>query len=131
MSLHTADFPANSSPVQSPRMPAAPPNSRATTSDAAPDNRASPVAAAQTVRIQLKLMATLTDYLPQPRQGHQISLDLATGTTIQNVVERFRLPWKLVHLVLVDGVYIDPEQRDKRALLDGETLAIWPPVAGG
>ncbi|MHB1666327.1 MAG: MoaD/ThiS family protein [Thiomonas sp.] len=100
------------------------------TSDAAPDS-ATPVAAAQTVRIQLKLMATLTDYLPQPRQGHQISLELAAGTTIQNVVERFRLPWQLVHLVLVDGVYIHPEHRDTRALLDGETLAIWPPVAGG
>jgi molybdopterin converting factor small subunit len=83
------------------------------------------------VRITLKLMATLTDYLPQPRQGHQITLDLPASTTIQDVVERFRLPWKLVHLVLVDGVYIDPNQRDSRVLREGETLAIWPPVAGG
>lgn len=84
-----------------------------------------------TVRITLKLMATLTDYLPQPRQGHQMALDIAPGTTIQDVVERFRLPWKLVHLVLVDGVYIPPDQRGSRVLLEGETLAIWPPVAGG
>ncbi len=83
------------------------------------------------VHITLKLMATLTDYLPQPRQGHQISLTLPAGTTIQDVVERFRLPWQLVHLVLVDGVYIYPDQRDQRVLRDGETLAIWPPVAGG
>lgn len=89
-------------------------------------------AAPQTsARITLKLMATLTDYLPQPRQGHQMALDIAPGTTIQDVVERFRLPWKLVHLVLVDGVYIAPDQRDSRVLLEGETLAIWPPVAGG
>jgi molybdopterin converting factor small subunit len=81
--------------------------------------------------ITLKLMATLTDYLPPPRQGHQIGLDLPAGTTIQDVVERFRLPWQLAHLVLVDGVYIYPDQRDIRALRDGETLAIWPPVAGG
>nr|WP_298289723.1 MoaD/ThiS family protein [Thiomonas sp.] len=83
------------------------------------------------MHITLKLMATLTDYLPQPRQGHQISLTLPAGTTIQDVVERFRLPWQLVHLVLVDGVYIYPDQRDRRVLRDGETLAIWPPVAGG
>ena len=89
-------------------------------------------AAPQTsVRITLKLMATLTDYLPQPRQGHQMALDIPPGTTIQDVVERFRLPWKLVHLVLVNAVYVDPEQRDSRVLRDGETLAIWPPVAGG
>ncbi|MGC9185574.1 MAG: MoaD/ThiS family protein [Thiomonas sp.] len=100
------------------------------------DSPASPTAAADAalrtpVRITLKLMATLTDYLPQPRQGHQMALEIPPGTTIQDVVERFRLPWKLVHLVLVDGVYIDPDQRDVRVLRDGETLAIWPPVAGG
>ena len=100
------------------------------------DSPASPVGAADAapqtrVRITLKLMATLTDYLPQPRQGHQLALDIAPGTTIQGVVERFRLPWKLVHLVLVDGVYINPDQRDSRVLREGETLAIWPPVAGG
>lgn len=85
----------------------------------------------QMVHITLKLMATLTDYLPPSRQGHQIGLDLPAGTTIQGVVDRFRLPWQLVHLVLVDGVYVYPDQRDIRALRDGETLAIWPPVAGG
>lgn len=97
------------------------------------NDSATPVHAAAhaDVRITLKLMATLTDYLPQPRQGHQISIDIEPGTTIQSLVERFRLPWQLVHLVLVDGVYIYPEQRDTRVLLDGETLAIWPPVAGG
>ncbi len=90
-----------------------------------------PSSAQAGAHITLKLMATLTDYLPQPRQGHQIQLDIAPGTTVQDVVERFRLPWKLVHLVLVDGVYIYPDQRDSRVLQDGETLAIWPPVAGG
>ncbi|MGE0071881.1 MAG: MoaD/ThiS family protein [Thiomonas sp.] len=88
-------------------------------------------APAGTVHITLKLLATLTDYLPQPRQGHQIRLTLPAGTTIRDVVERFRLPWQLVHLVLVDGVYVPPDQRDERVLRDGETLAIWPPVAGG
>lgn len=90
-----------------------------------------PPAAAARIRITLKLLATLTDYLPQPRQGHQITLDLAPGATIDDVIQQFHLPWKLVHLVLVDGVYIAPDQRANRALSDGETLAIWPPVAGG
>ena len=76
-------------------------------------------------------MATLTDYLPQPRQGHQITLDITPGTTVQDVIERFRLPWKQVHLVLVNGVYIYPDKRGERVLDDGDTLAIWPPVAGG
>ena len=90
-----------------------------------------PASAPTRIHITLKLLALLTDYLPQPRQGHQVLLDLPAGTTIHDVVLRMRLPEKLVHLVLVDGVYIDPEQRGTRVLRDGETLAIWPPVAGG
>ncbi len=90
-----------------------------------------PAPAPASVRITLKLLALLTDYLPQPRHGHQVLLDLPAGTTIHDVVLRMRLPEKLVHLVLVDGVYIDPGQRGTRVLQDGETLAIWPPVAGG
>ncbi len=92
---------------------------------------AADAAAGPRLRVTLKLMATLTDYLPQPRHGHQMELELRAGTTIQDIVEQFRLPWQLVHLVLVDGVYIYPDSRDTRELRDGETLAIWPPVAGG
>lgn len=87
--------------------------------------------ASANVRITLKLLALLTDYLPQPRRGHQVLLDVPSGTTIQDVVQRLRLPEKLVHLVLVDGVHVEPAQRARRVLREGETLAIWPPVAGG
>ena len=41
------------------------------------------------------------------------------------------LPPKLVHLVLVNGRYIEPEQRLTQTLKEGDVLAIWPPIAGG
>ena len=41
------------------------------------------------------------------------------------------MPPKLVHLVLVNGVYVPPEERATRTLVEGDVLAIWPPVAGG
>jgi molybdopterin converting factor small subunit len=36
-----------------------------------------------------------------------------------------------VHLVLVNGKYIEPSQRASYALKEGDVLAIWPPIAGG
>jgi sulfur-carrier protein len=33
--------------------------------------------------------------------------------------------------VLVNGSYIAPEHRPTRELVDGDVLAIWPPIAGG
>ena len=88
------------------------------------------------MRITFKLFAMLTDYLPRqvdgrPRSGNVIELDLPEGITVQQVIDRFDLPARLVHLVLVDGTFVPKEERESRELVAGQTLAIWPPVAGG
>ncbi len=83
-------------------------------------------------RITFKLFATLQDYLPaEAKKTNALTLDLDDGTTVAQLVERFALPLKLVHLVLIDGSFVPPADRTGRVLKDGETLAIWPPVAGG
>ena len=88
------------------------------------------------MRVTFKLYAMLSDYLPQEYRGHKrhgnaLTLDIEPGTTVSQIVEQFQLPDKWVHLVLINGVYVNPEDRPTRALTEGETLAIWPPVAGG
>jgi len=84
------------------------------------------------MQITLKLFATLTDYLPpDARRANQVALELPDGTTVTQAHAPFGLPAKLVHLVLVNGSYIAPELRDTRALVEGDVLAIWPPIAGG
>jgi len=84
------------------------------------------------MQITFKLYASLTEYLPLDRRaGNQMSLDVAADATIAQIVEPFKLPPKMVHLVLIDGVYVPPEERATRPLAEGQTLAIWPPIAGG
>jgi sulfur carrier protein ThiS len=88
------------------------------------------------VRITFKLFAMLTDHLPEEldgerRNGNVLEVELPEGTTVTQMIERFKLPPKLVHLVLVDGTYVAPADREARVLKDGEALAIWPPIAGG
>jgi len=84
------------------------------------------------MKVTLKLFATLTDYLPaEVRKRRALELDLAPGTTITEVIESQKLPGKLCHLVLIDGLFVPPKERARRALAEGETLAIWPPIAGG
>ena len=41
------------------------------------------------------------------------------------------LPPHLVHIVLVNGTFIAPEDRATRTLQEGDALAIGPPIAGG
>ncbi len=83
------------------------------------------------MKITFKLFATLTDYLPVERKYNAVELDIDPSTTIGDLIARFNLPQKLVHLVLVNGIYIEPTDRLTRTLQNGDALAIWPPVAGG
>ena len=83
------------------------------------------------MQITFKLYASLGEFLPAHAQSNQVQLDVGEGATIAEVIAPFNLPMKLVHLVLINGVFIPPEQRATRALSAGEVLAIWPPIAGG
>ena len=84
------------------------------------------------MKITFKLFATLTDYLPpEARRSNQIELEVAADASISQIIEPFGLPPKLVHLVLVNGKYIAPELRMSTTLVEGDVLAIWPPIAGG
>ena len=84
------------------------------------------------MNITLKLFATLTDYLPaEARRSNQVALDIDPALPINKIIEPFGLPPKLVHLVLVNGKYIEPEKRMTTTLVEGDVLAIWPPIAGG
>lgn len=84
------------------------------------------------MKITFKLFASLQDYLPfEARKDNALALELEAGTTVQQVIERFALPQASCKLVLIDGAYVAPAERAQRALREGETLAIWPPIAGG
>ena len=84
------------------------------------------------MNITLKLFATLTEYLPPESKYTNIeALELPEGTSVGMVIEQKHLPPKWVHLVLVNGRYIDPDKRADQPLVEGDVLAIWPPIAGG
>ena len=84
------------------------------------------------MRITLKLYASLSDYLPlEARAASGFAVDTEAGTTPLALIERYALPLKSCHLVLINGVYVEPGQRDQRALVEGDVVAIWPPIAGG
>lgn len=88
------------------------------------------------MQVLLKLFASLGDHLPaeldgQRRRGNELPIEVAPGTTVQDVIDRFRLPQGLVHLVLVNGAFVHPADRAGHRLAEGDALAMWPPVAGG
>jgi molybdopterin converting factor small subunit len=83
------------------------------------------------MKVILKLYASLSDYLPAEARQNQVQLDVEDGATFGTLIERYRLPPKLTHLVLVNGTFVEPGARGTTALRDGDQLAVWPPIAGG
>ncbi|MFZ0486807.1 MAG: MoaD/ThiS family protein [Arenicellales bacterium] len=83
------------------------------------------------MKITLKLFATLSDKLPANSVANTVEVDVPDGATAMQVIDQFQVPEDMVHLVLVNGVYLTPEARGKQALKPRDALAIWPPVAGG
>ncbi len=83
------------------------------------------------MKVTFKLYATLSDFLPSDARDHRIDAEVAAGATPNQIIDSHGVPRRLAHLVVLNGVYVPPSERDQAILRDGDTLAVWPPVAGG
>lgn len=83
------------------------------------------------MKVTVKLFALLEKYLPAGAKDFQVKLEIDDGATAATVIAKLNLPPELCHLVLVNGIYLQPDERESRPLTSSDTLAIWPPIAGG
>jgi len=83
------------------------------------------------MKLNFKLFAGLGEYLPADSKDNVTVVDIREDDCVFDVIARFNIPVEMIHLVLLNGVYLHPEQRRAPKFKDGDTLAIWPPVAGG
>ena len=84
------------------------------------------------MRVTIKLYANLAVHLPaQARTTNQHQIELPKQTTVLQALAPYGLPPALTKLVLVNGHYIEEDNRGSHCLKDGDVLAVWPPIAGG
>ena len=83
------------------------------------------------ITIALKLYASLTEFFPEKAKHNRLEMGLQSNTTVAEVLSNLQIPPERAHLVLINGVYIPPEERTEKCLNEKDVLAIWPPVAGG
>lgn len=83
------------------------------------------------MKLIFKLFAGLGEYLPVDSKDNIIHIDINENDSVFDVTTKFNIPQEMIHLVLLNGVYLHPQERTTPRFKEGDTLAIWPPVAGG
>ena len=85
----------------------------------------------RSLKITVKLFASLSEYLPAGAERNQIDLEFPEGTTPGDIITQLNVPPEMAHLVILDGVFVPPSERASLVLEAGQEIAFFPPVAGG
>ncbi|MEN8803721.1 MAG: MoaD/ThiS family protein [Thiogranum sp.] len=79
----------------------------------------------------MKLFANLGDLLPADSRGNSMEIEVADSATANQIIDLLQLPRQKVHLVLQNGLFVEPQDRDLPVIKEGDAIAFWPPIAGG
>jgi len=83
------------------------------------------------MNVNLKLYASLATHLPEGAVQNEVAIVVADDETAGGLLDAHNVPREACHLVLVNGVYSAPSDANNVPLKEGDTVAVWPPVAGG
>jgi len=79
------------------------------------------------MKIMVKLFATFQKQLPEGKGLEGIETEVKEGTTLKDIYNIFKLPENIQKITLVDGKH----QKETYQVKEGETISIFPPIAGG
>ena len=84
------------------------------------------------MRITIEFYASLMKYLPPGNGRFRREVKVEDGIALAELIRQYHISEAEAHLVLVNGHFVNcGEDRDQRRLAEGDTVSIWPPVAGG
>lgn len=83
------------------------------------------------MKVTVKLYAGFRQYLPCDAGSKGIEIEVDEKTTPLQLLWQLHVPDNEVHLVLLNGVFVEPSQRNQPIFKNNDTLAVWPAVAGG
>lgn len=83
------------------------------------------------MKVFIELYASLMPLLPPGQGRFRRELQVGAGLTVQQMIDRFSIDDEQAHIVLVNGHFVCGDARKAHQLVEGDTVSIWPPVAGG
>jgi len=83
------------------------------------------------VRITVKLFATFRQLLPVENRINGISIEAHKSITPNQILKQLNIPVEQAHILLINGVFVEPERRNLAIFHDNDIFSVWPAVAGG
>jgi sulfur carrier protein len=79
------------------------------------------------MEIEVKLFATLRDFLPEGSSRFSCKMEIEEKTRVQDILSKLKIPEEMPKIILVNGIHGKKDQ----VLKEGDVLSVFPPVAGG
>jgi molybdopterin converting factor small subunit len=79
------------------------------------------------VTVEVRLFATLSQFLPPGSKAGTVVLDVPEGARIADVTRRLGIPASFDHVLLLNGSNADAAA----CVHAGDVIDIFPPLAGG
>ena len=83
------------------------------------------------MKMYIEFYAGLMKYLPPGKSRFRREVKVEDALALSRLIEQFHISPEEAHLVLINGHFVNPEDRADRVLAEGDVVSIWPPVAGG
>lgn len=83
------------------------------------------------MNITLKCFAGLKRHLPPHAKANAAVVEVDAEMSVHQVIDLFKIDREEAYLVILNGVFVCPPDRDSTILQENDTLALWPEVAGG
>ncbi|MGB1009661.1 MAG: MoaD/ThiS family protein [Thiolinea sp.] len=83
------------------------------------------------MKIKLKMLGDLRQYLPAGAQFNRCELDIAAGSTAQTVLAIVQLPTEKTFLLMVNGDMVPQADYATTSIRAGDEVVLFPPIKGG
>jgi molybdopterin synthase sulfur carrier subunit len=83
------------------------------------------------MKLYIEFYASLMKYLPPGKSRFRREVTLDDTQILNRLIEQYHISPEEAHIVLVNGQFVNVEDRDQKVLKEGDVVSIWPPVAGG
>ena len=81
----------------------------------------------KTISVLVKLPKMLAKYRPDPDDAEPFAVDLTADCTVADLVERLGIPIHSAKLIFADHRRLRIDEQ----VVDGTTIEVFPPIAGG